>query len=168
MKARLIRRTEEIIGESESTEWLINRDDGAITISIDKIMSDEVIECFWLDNDHEMIQVFYSSWNGSELWAIINIFGNIIRDGIRSIEEVIEHQKAIVVEMSGFGMGDDAREFDLDYDDWKMAVINQHGSFIIPPKYNKIWFDDSTNLFFAKNYGASETAYNVRGMKVEF
>ena len=53
--------------------------------------------------------------------------------------------------MSGFALGYEETEYDLAPDDWKMAVINKHGDYIIPPKYTHIDFEEDEDIFYANN-----------------
>jgi len=165
MKVEL-KSKKEIIDDEEITIWQLDKNDGAIVITINKLFDDTICECDWLDDKHKFLQVMYSDWDSNELFAIVNTDGEIIRDAIRSVEEYIEKPQLFIVEMSGFGLGSEASEHDLSADDWKMAVINRYGEFVIEPIYPKIYFEDEESTFYADNYTGEKIKYSVDGKKV--
>lgn len=158
---------QEIIDDEEVTVWQLDNNDGAKVITINKLFKDEVLDCEWLDCNEDFLLVMYSDWDSNELYAIVDTNGVIIRDAIRSIECCVESANLIIVEMSGFGMGDEAAEYHLAADDWKMGVINQYGEFIIDPKYLTIYFDEQENVFCAGNHSGDELRYTIEGEKIK-
>lgn len=148
MKIKL-KSEQQIIDDDEITVWILDKGNGTIIININKLFNDTINECDWLDDGHQFLQVMYSDWDDNELFAIVNTNGEIIRNGIRSVEDFLEKQNLFIVEMSGVGMGDEASEYGISKDDWKMAVINKNGDFVVPPEFNDIWFDEDENLFYA-------------------
>jgi hypothetical protein len=69
--------------------------------------------------------------------------------------------------MSGLGMGDDAMEFDLAPDDWKWAVINKWGEFVIPPEFDKIGFEPFGNYFVAISRMGREFKFGIDGKRLQ-
>ncbi len=162
MKIELKSKTE-IIDEEEITTWQIDKNDGAIVITLNKLIEDTICECMWVDTNRTYLQVMYMDWDSNELFAIVHTNGYVVRNAIRSLEAYIESLQLFIVEMSGFGLGLEATEYHLAADDWKMAVVNRHGDFVIGPEYSKIYFEDDENVFYANNYNDDEVRYAVNG-----
>jgi hypothetical protein len=161
-----LRKIEEIINGNEKTTWQIDRDYGAIVITINELLNKFIIECEWFDDKHEYLEVMYSEWNSLELFAIVRSDGIIVRDAIREVQEYIEELDLFIVEMSGFGMAGEGMEYDLADDDWKMGVVNRHGDFIVKPEYNKVSFDEQERIFIADNNLKEMNQFSVSGSKI--
>ena len=162
MKTKLT-ETIEIVDDDEVTIWRIDKGDGIVLINLNLLFDDCVSECEWLDDGHKLVQVMYSDWDSRELVAIVNTNGEILRKGINSIEVVLEKQKRLIVDMSGFGMGDDASDYFLEQDDTRMAVIDWHGDFVIDPLYYSIWFEETENMFYAEDTNGNELMFSIDG-----
>lgn len=150
MKAEIIYRVE---GEEddEISIWELKTPKGKV-LNIADILDHSVSDCNWVDEDHEFLDVFYSDWDSSEFSAILNKNGDVLRKGILEIAEYVKEHALFVVRMSGFGMHDEARDYDMESDDEKMAVINRFGGFVVPPEYDRLGFEPDDNLFYADNY----------------
>ncbi|HPT72169.1 MAG TPA: hypothetical protein PLE74_07800 [Candidatus Cloacimonadota bacterium] len=155
MSTNITTTIETVEGENV-TVWRIEKDEGAIVININKILGEDVTDCHWEGNHQTYLIAEYSDWDSNELWAIIDANGQLIKKGIRSIEQYIAKYQLFIVEMSGFALGYEATEYDLAPDDWKMAVINKHGDYIIPPKYPQIDFEEGDDFFYVKNYSSED------------
>jgi hypothetical protein len=149
----IITSTEEIVDNETVNIWRIDKNDGTILINLNKLIGEGISECRWQDEKQKILIVEYIDWDSNELIAIVTKDGQIIRKGIRSIEEYIDKYGVFIIIISGFGLGNEAPIYDLDEDDWKMAAINKYGEFIIPPKFDRINFDEDDNILYAENYG---------------
>jgi hypothetical protein len=164
MKAEL-KSSEHFIDYDEITVWELHTPVGAV-ININKLFDDSVAECSWIDDDHKYLRVDYYDWDSNELTALVDSEGDIIRKGILNVEEYLPEHGLFIVEMSGFGMGDRARDFDLEDDDSKMAVINRFGDFVIKPEYRSIIFEPEENLFYAgSGYSGYDYAFSLEGKR---
>ena len=144
----------EIIDDEEVAIWKIYNQDGTLLVNLDLALDEGISECYWNDETRQFIIVEYYDWDTNELIAILNRNGQIIRKGIKSIEEYLEKYKLFIISIAGLGLGDEAFEYNLAFDDTKMAVINQFGDFHIFPYYDDVSFDEEENLFHARNYGS--------------
>jgi hypothetical protein len=162
-----LRKIEETIDGNEITTWQIDRDYGAIVITLNKVFKKPIIECNWLDDKHEFLELMYAEWNSLEIFAIIRSDGFVVRDAIRAIQNYIQEFGLFIVEMSGFGMGGEAREYDLEGDDWKMGVINRYGDFLVNPEYYNISFDEIERVFIADNYHKNPDKFSVSGKMIK-
>jgi hypothetical protein len=144
----------EIIDDEEVAIWKIYNQDGTLLVNLDLALNEGISECYWIDESRQFIIVEYYDWDTNELTAIVNRSGQIIRKGIYSIEEYLEKYKLFIIIIAGLGLADEAFEYNLAYDDTKMAVINQFGDFQIFPYYDVVTFDEDENLFHARNYGS--------------
>jgi len=69
-----------------------------------------------------------------------------------------------IINISGYGLGDEAGYYGLGSDDWKMAVIDVNGKFIIPPEYDQITFEEAEHMFYAENYNSgNKFQFTVEG-----
>jgi hypothetical protein len=161
-----LRKIEEIIDGIEITTWQIDRNYGALVITLNKILNKSIIECEWLDDKHNYIQVMYSEWNSLELFAIFRSDGIIVRDAIREVQKYIEELDLFIVEMSGYGMAGEGLEYDLADDDWKIGVVNRHGDFIVNPEYIKVSFDEQERVFIADNNFKEKDEFSASGKKI--
>ncbi len=165
MKAEL-KSSEHFIDHDEVTVWELHTSDGKV-VNINTLFDDSVADCSWIDDDHEFLRVDYYDWDSNELTALVDSEGDIIRKGILNVEEYLPEHGLFILEMSGFGMGDEARDYDLESDDTKMAVINRFGKFIIPPEYDRIFFEPDDNQFSADRlYDEREFFFTLEGKKV--
>jgi len=160
MKAILTSK-QEIINDNEATVWYIDKGDGAILINLNKILVEDISECNWLSEKGKYILANYSDWDSTELIAIFKDDGQLIKKGISSIETFIEEKELFVINLSGYGLGGEASYYNLATYDWKMAVIDTYGKFIIEPKYDKIRYEE--NIFYAKNIVGEEYKYSIKG-----
>ena len=167
MNVKLI-STEELIDDEEVTVWRLDKGNGRVIININKSLNnkrDSITECEWLDEGHRFIQVNYSDWDSRELIAIMNVQGEIIRKGILSVEEVLDKPQLFIVQMSGAAMDSEAAvfEFGLAADDWKMAVLDEYGEFIIEPSYDAIWLEKDETFFCATGRNGDEYRFSLDG-----
>jgi hypothetical protein len=125
-----LKSTQELIDDVEVTIWWLDKNEGAIVYNINKLLNEDVIEC-WFENNQKYIEVMYSDWDSNELLAIINTHGHVIRKGIQSIEKFLEEQELFIISITGMGLGGEALYYNLADDDEKMAVIDSNGKFII-------------------------------------
>jgi hypothetical protein len=153
MKSK-ITSTVEIIDDEEITIWRLEKDDGTEVININKLFDEDISNCFWQDEDHKFLIVEYYNWDSTEQIAIINNVGKIVRKEINSIEDYIEKQELFIINISGYGLGNEAAKYDLSTDNWKMAVIGKDGKFIIPPNYDQITFKEDENIFYAEKFNS--------------
>ncbi len=156
----------EIINGEEFTIWQLNKNDGAIVITLNKTFDYEIIECGWLDDKQQFLEIMYGDFNGNELFAIINKHGTVVRDAIRGIMKYLEGPQLFIVEMSGSGMGIEGMQYGLGEDEWKFAVVNAYGHFVIPPEYWAIYFDDEENTFYSDKYFGKEVNFTIKGEKI--
>lgn len=159
-------KIEEIKDGNEIINWQIDIDYGTKVISINKLLNKSIIECDWLDDKHEYLEVMYAEWNSLELFAIVRSDGILVRDAIREVQEYIEELDLFIVEMSGFGMAGESMEYDLADDDWKMGVVNRHGDFIVKPEYIKVSFDEQEGVFIADNNFKEKDEFSISGKKI--
>ena len=150
MKTR-ITSTEEIIDNQTVSIWRLENDEKETVININKLINEDVSNCFWQDDAEKYLTVEYTDWDGTELIAIVNENNTILRKGIRSIEEYLDKHELFIINISGYGLGEEAGNYALGSDDWKMAVIDFNGRFIIPPEYDRIFFEEDGNIFYAEN-----------------
>lgn len=156
---------EEIIDGEEVTVWYIYKGYGAIIINLNRILDEEISECTWLGTKQKYLNVDYTDWDENELVAILDADGQIARKGIMYIETFIEDEGLFIIKISGHGLGEEATYFNLASDDWKMAVIDASGKFIIEPEYDKIQFEEEENIFYAKNLAGEENKYSLNGKR---
>lgn len=152
MEVQLLEKCTLIDGVEEIRTWEINRGNGALTISISELFDHHVLECDWIDKDRKFLGVMYSNWEGSELYAIVDCNGNIVKRSLREITEYIPAFDLFLVIMCRFDMEDDAYLYFLDGEDDKVAVINRCGDYIVEPTNSRVYFDDEGNTFFVGNY----------------
>lgn len=164
MKAKLS-ETSEGFGDDEHTLWRLNNGDEIITIN--NIFGGSATECGWIGIDNKFLEVMYCDWDSLELFAIIDLKGKIIIKGLRSIEKYIETEQIFIVEITGRAIEGESIYFDLPYDEWKMAVIDRFGNFIIPPSYFHISFDEETQTFTGDNYNFLKDRYTVKGEHIK-
>lgn len=164
MKIELKSRTE-IIDNQEITFWTLEKDEIVININevIDADCSSCVIECSFIDTDKRYIEIQYNDWTSCEFIAIIDTRGNMLMKGISSIEKYIEEYELFIISITGHGLGDDALYYNVSSDDYKMAVINSSGKFIIPPNYDSIGFDEDELNF---EVGYTDIKYNLKGERI--
>jgi hypothetical protein len=142
--------------DDEVAIYELHRADGKV-ININDLFDDGVSDFRWIGEDHEFLNVGYSDWDSSEFTAIVNTDGEILRKGILEIDEYVREHALFVVRMSGFGMHDEALDYDMQSDDEKIAVINRFGDFVIGPEYDSIVYEPEENLFYAwYGYGSNE------------
>jgi hypothetical protein len=142
----------EMIDGEEIAVWQIFKNDGTLLIDLDKAIDEGITECYWLNEFRQFMIVEYSDWNSNEFIAIVNCIGKIVRKGISFIEDYVEKYNLFIISISGNGLGEDALGFDMEYDDTKMAVIDQYGDFYIHPFYDSLEFDEEENVLYAKRY----------------
>ncbi|MBS1650441.1 MAG: hypothetical protein JSU07_00385 [Bacteroidetes bacterium] len=145
------------------THYLIDKDDGAIVININKILEESISECSWYGNDKKFIGVDYYDWDSNELTAIMNTNGDVLRSGITYVEEYLEKQQLFIINISGYGLKYQSLDYDIEEDENKFAVMDREGCFIIPPKYNAISFDKTAGVFYADRFGENSVTYSIKG-----
>ena len=145
--------SEEIVDGEEVTIWRLNKDEGTVVVNLNKLLDNGVCECYWLGEKHHYLQVMHVDWTGLEVWAIVSIYGVIIRKYVKSVEHFIEKYYLFIVEMSGVDLGEEAWEYGLEAEDCRMAVINRFGNFTIPPEYDSIKYYDDENIFYTEYKG---------------
>lgn len=155
MEVQLIEKCTLIDGVEEIRTWHLNKGNGAVIISISKLFDHHVLECNWIAEDKKFLEVMYGNWEGSELWAIVDCNGNIVKKSLREINEYIPAFDVFLVIMCRFDMEDDAHLYFLDGEDDKVAVINRCGDYIVEPTNSHVYFDDEDNTFFVRNYSGT-------------
>jgi hypothetical protein len=169
MKPQIISR-EEIIeenGKEEQATRLYFSQDGIHEINLRNLFKDqvgdcEVTECFWLDDKETILLVNYIDWSSSELWALVNTKGVILKKGLWSVESHNEEHGFSIVIMSGWGMGDERYEYNISDDDTRWAVLDKFGNYIIEPTNDKIIYEEEENALIITNYDIDEY-YNLEG-----
>lgn len=150
----------------EVSSWTLQSKNTKDVININKVFEEYNIEtisdCQWIDDEKKYIEVLYYNWDGSEFFAIINTKGYVLQVGIKEIQKYIIEFELFIVEVTGFGIGDEALYYNLQADDIKSAVIDFNGKFVIKPSYNSISFDDEKLVFNAQD-SLNEFVFNVKG-----
>jgi len=165
----------ELVCTSETREngeliniWKIDKNDGTIVININKLFDDNVLECRWIDDEHCFLEVIHMGWEGTEVWAIVDKYGEIVRENLLSVESYIEERSLFIAYIKGIGLSDfELNDFNMLPDDENMSVLDRNGNFIIPPIYDKINYYDDEKIFVCKKYGNNEVEYSLYGIKVE-
>ena len=146
----IITSTEEIVQNEKVIIWRIEKNDGAILININKLIDEGISECRWQDEKQKFLIVEYNDWDSNELIAIVTKEGRIIKKGIRSIEYFVDRYELFIITITGLALDFDAIEYNLENDEWNMAVIDKYGEFFIPPHYDSISYDEEDNIFYAE------------------
>jgi hypothetical protein len=167
MKPKLIQIEKTIDDEITTTEWFLDIDEGATVININKKFKDHIEYCEWIDEKKNFIRVNYIDWAENQLKAIMNIYGNVIMDGIEYIKEYVEPLQQFILEMSETGMGEDWTEYFLGSGDTRAAVINNIGEFILLPQYKSIRFDSTDEVYYATYDGGQEETRSISGELIE-
>lgn len=110
----------------------------------------------------------YADWDSLELFAIVNLNGEIIMKGIRSIEKYIEAKQIFIVEITGRAFEEKGIDSNLASDDWNTAVINNFGDIIIPPDYSSICFEEETQTFIGNRSGGAKVRFDLNGFRVKY
>jgi len=166
MKIELISK-EEHIDNDIVYNWFIIKNNGAITIHLNKIIEETISECSFIDKNNKYIEVLYSDWDSNELCAIVNADGEVIKTGIKSIEEFYEEYDLFRVILSGFAIASELIEFGLPSDDDYWAVIKWNGEYIINPNYGNIIYDEDDNYFIASSRGGNKYKYSINGERID-
>ena len=153
-------------GDDEYPIWHLRH--GLEIFEINNVFEGAVLQCNWVGIDNKFLEVMYADWDGLELFAIMNLKAEMIFKGIRSIEKYIEAEQIFIVEITGRAIEDQSIDYNLPLDDWNMAVINNYGDFIIPPKYPSIYFDEETQTFLGNGKGGFKDRYSLDGKHISF
>lgn len=130
---------EKIIDNEEVTSWKLDKGNGAVITDLDKLLDIDIIECTWLGNEKQYIEVMHSEWNSMEHFAVVTNDGRLVKKGMAEISKFIEKEQLFLVMFSGFGLGEEeSAYYNLAHNDSKMAVINRYGDYILTPEYNSI------------------------------
>lgn len=140
---------EVIIDDREKTEWLINQNNGTIITNITKLLNTDFSDAHWAGDDKKFIELLYTEWESTEHFAIVTNEGRMVKKGIKFINDYIPEEELFIVTLSGFGLGEEATYYNVGFDDWKTAVIDNYGDFVMTPVYNKIEYYDDEKLFYA-------------------
>lgn len=143
--------TFETVIEDEIVEnYKLDRGNGTIIINLNKLLDSGVSDCRWIDDKNKYLQLMYSEWDNTEHFAILKANGDIIKKGIKEIHNYIPNVNLFVVMFSGFGLGvNDATNCNVADDEWKMAVIDKYGRFVLEPIYNRIQYFDDEDVLYA-------------------
>lgn len=140
---------ESIIEGEEITIWKLSQDDGAIVFDLNKLLDLYISECYWIDEDKKFIILQYGDWDDSEYFAILNNNGSLIKKGIREFE-YIKKENLFIALFNGSGLSEEeATYYNVGSDDFKMAVFNSYGKYVMPPQYNSIKYYDDEDVFYA-------------------
>ncbi|MEI6348874.1 MAG: hypothetical protein WCP69_13080 [Bacteroidota bacterium] len=161
MNPKLISKSR-IVDNEETTIWTIVNNN--VSIEINELF-DSVSDCNWLDKKHNFIEVNYSDWTENDLVAILTSDGEIIRDAIYCIEEIIEEHYLFIVRMSGAAM-EEASYYGIASDEKKCGLIDQCGDFIIDPDFLSMEYDKEENIIYASNYTPYEFMYSLDGKQI--
>ena len=148
----IITSTEEIVQNEKVIIWRIEKNDGAILININKLIDEGISECRWQDEKQRFLIVEYNDWDSNELIAIVTKEGRIIKKGIRSIEFYVDSSELFIISITGSALDFDAIDYNLENDEWNMAVIDKYGEFFIPPHYDNISYDEDEKVFCIMDY----------------
>jgi hypothetical protein len=161
MNPKLISKSR-IVDNEETTIWTIVNNN--VSIEINELF-DSVSDCNWLDKKHNFIEVNYSDWTENDLVAILTSDGEIIRDAIYCIEEIIEEHFLFIVRMSGAAM-EEASYYGIASDEKKCGLIDQCGDFIIDPDFLSMEYDKEENIIYSSNYTPYEFMYSLDGKQI--
>lgn len=76
------------------------------------------------------------------------------------------NEELFIVEIRGIGLGMQSKYYDLSASNYRMAVIDKYGHFIIKPFFNKISFDKHKQIFIVDiNRTVKRPFYNYRGVR---
>jgi hypothetical protein len=145
-----VNKRSEILSQENGkiTEWFLQKLSGEI-VDLRKVLADGIIECVWQDEDRDFIVAFYYEWDTTELFAIIDKNGDVVKRGISEIIDYVEDAKVFIVRFEGRWLGAEQSYYVVADDEWKMAVIKSDGNFLIEPKYSKIVLDEDEHVFIA-------------------
>ena len=141
---------ETIIENDEVTSWKLDKGNGAVITDLTKLLNLEIIECNWLDDTRRYLMVMHSEYDSMEHFAIVSNEGRLIKKNIKEIHHVMQKEELFVVQFSGFGLGEeDAAYYNVGQDDWKMAVIDKYGDYVLAPEYNSIRYYEDEEVLYA-------------------
>jgi len=139
-----------LIDNEELTTWKLDKGNGTIITDLTKLLDLEIIECNWLDDTRKHLIVMHSEYDSMEHFAIVSNEGRLVKKGIKEIHQVIQKEELFVVLFSGFGLGEeDSTYYNVGHEDFKMAVIDEYGVYVLPPQYNSIKYYDDEDVLYA-------------------
>lgn len=142
---------ETLIDNDEVTIWKLNKGNGAIIIDLNKLLDLVITDCDWLSANKKYMQLQYVDWDSIEYFAIVSSDGSLIKKGITEVE-FIEKEELFITLFSGKGLDEEATYYNVGYDDFKMAVINKYGKYVMTPEYNSIkYYGDEDVLYVDGN-----------------
>ncbi len=141
--------TEETIIDNDAvTLWKLNKGNGAIIIDLNKLLDLSIVECEWLSQNKKYIILQYRDWDSMEYFAITSSDGTLIKKGVTEFE-FIEKEELFIILLSGNGLDEEATYYNVGYNDYKMAVINKYGKYVMEPEYNSIKYYDDEDVLYA-------------------
>jgi hypothetical protein len=144
---------------SGDTEYYLIDPENRREVDVKNIVFEEIVnECHWIDEEQTFIEVHYYDWDNSELIAIVNNQGEMLRKSILDIVEYLVEYKLFIIVQLGDHLGEDRFDYMADEEDHLYAVINQFGEYVIEPQPFVIEYNDFDNVF---EYGEGESVLRI-------
>lgn len=144
MKGEII--VKEIKDEEETRLWFYK--EGNRWLCLNEALEEDILEVEFLDEEKGVLLVFYSNWDSMELYALMDIEGNVRMTGISTVEEYIKDHELLIVTINSSYADEDMEHDDYnDSDEIFWTVLDIYGSVKIDSTQSPIKFYDDENIF---------------------
>jgi hypothetical protein len=113
----------------DDNHWVLETDESKINLN--ELLDEEVYEVNYLDEAQQLIVVNYTGFNGWEVMAMINRYGEICFNGICSVEEYYPELEKILITVQSDALSDELVAYHgLQSDEMYYAVIDLKGQIL--------------------------------------
>lgn len=146
MKGEIIEKIMLDEQEEQTILWFYKK--GFTWLCISEAMGGPVSEVQFFDDEYELLSVYYTDWQGIDLVALMDKSGDVLVQGISSIEEYIKGHGLFVATINASHISRDwFYQYSLEEDDEYWIVLDLNGRVKIEPTCRLIVYEEDDNAF---------------------